>query len=267
MGAHRDEARAVRAIHAALDAGVQLVDTADSYARDEAEFGHNERLIARALRTSAHGHAALVATKAGHTRHGAGWDLDGRPAHLRAACEGSLRRLGVDRIDLLQLHRPDPRTPLEESVGALRDLRDKGKVRWIGLSNVDRDQIRGARRIVEIAAVQNELSPRFPHPLHNGELAACERHGMAFLPWSPFGGVGSADEVGSAAAVRAVAQAHGVSPHRVVLAWLLARSPAIIPIPGVSRPETAVDCARAPDLRLEPGEAAALAAGYAPSGP
>ncbi|HWH14474.1 MAG TPA: aldo/keto reductase [Miltoncostaeaceae bacterium] len=265
-GDDRDEGRSLRTIHAALDAGVQLIDTADSYARDEAEFGHNERLIARALRTSSRGHEAIVATKGGHTRRGADWELDGRPEHLRAACEASLRRLGVERIDLYQFHRPDPRVPFEESIGALRDLRDAGTVRWVGISNVDRDQIRSARRIVEIAAVQNELSPRFPHPLHNGEVAACERDGIAFLPWSPFGGIGNAAGVGSAA-VQGVARARGVSPHRVVLAWLLARSPVMIPIPGVSRPETALDCARAPALRLEPGELAALAAGYAPAGP
>ena len=257
----REEAIAV--VHAALDAGVTLIDTADAYARDEAEFGHNERLIARALRTSAHRRRALVATKGGHTRRGDDWDLDGRPEHLRAACEGSLRRLGVDRIDLYQFHRPDPRVPFEESVGALRDLRDEGKVRWVGISNVDRAQIASACRIVEIAAVQNELSPGFPHPLANGELAACARDGIAFLPWSPFGGIGVAGDLGADRVLRRVADAHGVSPHRVVLAWLLARSPVMIPIPGASRPETALDCAQAPAVRLAEDEVEALAALYA----
>jgi aryl-alcohol dehydrogenase-like predicted oxidoreductase len=264
----RDEARAVRAIHAALEAGVQLIDTADSYALDEAEFGHNERLIARALRTSSRRHEVLVATKGGHTRRGADWGLDGRPGYLRTACEGSLRRLGVDRLDLYQLHRPDPRVPLEESVGALRDLRDEGLIRWVGISNVDAAQIASARRIVEIAAVQNELSPRFPHPLRNGELAACEEAGIAFLPWSPFGGIDEAGGIAAHPTLRGVAEAHGASPHRVVLAWLLARSPVMIPIPGTSRPESAADSARAPLLRLPPEHVDALASLYegAPGG-
>ena len=263
-GNDRDDERSIRAIHAALDAGVQLLDTADAYARDEAEVGHNERLIARALRSSRRRDGALVATKGGHTRRGEEWDLDGRPEHLKAACEASLRRLEIDCVDLYQFHRPDPKVPFEESVGAMRDLQDAGKVRLVGLSNVTAQQIEAARQIVDVASVQNELSPRFSHPLENGELEACERHGIAFLPWSPFGGIGRVAELDERGApLREVAERHGVSSCRVILAWLLGRSPVVIPIPGVSRPASVVDSAQAPTLRLERDDVEAIDALFA----
>jgi aryl-alcohol dehydrogenase-like predicted oxidoreductase len=252
-----DEAAAIRTIHAALDAGVNLIDTADAYALDESEVGHNERLVAKALRGRRDG--VLVATKGGHTRHGTDWALDGSPAHLRAACEASLRALDTDRIDLYQYHRPDPTVPYAESVGALSELRDEGKIRWVGISNANREQIETARAIVELAAVQNELSLDFTSPLAKGEVAICEEHGIAFLPWSPLGGVNDA----TAAArrhnpVKDVGAAHGVSPQRVALAWLLALSPAIVPIPGARRVETITDSIAAAELRLEDAEIAAI---------
>ncbi len=206
-----------------------------------------------------------MATKGGHTRKGPDWDLDGRPEQFKHACEASLQRLNVDCIDLYQFHRPDPKVPFEESVGALRELRHQGKVRHVGISNVDCRQIDAARAIVEIASVQNELSPRFPSPLRNGELELCKRHGIAFLPWSPFGGIPRAGGLRhSSTALTASAERHGVSPYRVVLAWLLARSPVMLPIPGASRPESVTDSAAAPSLRLDPAERTALEALSAP---
>src|SRR3954471_13121980 len=151
-----EEARSIRTIHAALDAGVNLIDTADAYSKDHTDVGHNERLIAKALRGRRDG--VLVATKGGHLRDGQDWPLDGSPEHLKAACEASLKALETDRIDLYQYHRPDPDVPYAETIGAFKELQDEGKVRWIGISNADTDQIEEALGIAEIAAVQNQLS-------------------------------------------------------------------------------------------------------------
>jgi aryl-alcohol dehydrogenase-like predicted oxidoreductase len=249
-----DEARSLRTIHAALDAGVTLIDTADAYCLGESEVGHNERLVAKALASWPGGRdGVLVATKGGHTRPGREWGLDGRPEHLRQACEASLRALGVEAIGLYQLHRPDPKVPFAESVGALAELRAAGKVRMVGLSNVSVDQIELARRIVEVASVQNELSPRFRRS--EGELAWCAAHRIAFLPWSPLGGIGRGGMLGQRhSAFAEVAGRHGVSPQQVALAWELAKAPVVIPIPGARRPETIADSAAAATLRLDADE-------------
>ena len=160
------EERSVRAIHAALDAGVNLIDTADAYCVDESDFGHNERLIAKALHGRRDG--VIVATKGGHTRPGGAWELDGSREHLRAACEASLRALETDRIDLYQYHRPDPKVPYEESIGAIKELQDEGKVRWVGISNASVEQIDLACSIVDVVAVQNQLSLEYTSPLGEG---------------------------------------------------------------------------------------------------
>jgi aryl-alcohol dehydrogenase-like predicted oxidoreductase len=253
-----DEAQSVRTIHAALDAGVTLIDTADAYCIDESEVGHGERLVARAL-TAWPGDRdrVLVATKGGHTREGGEWYLDGRPAHLRQACEASLRALGVEAIGLYQFHRPDPKVPFAESVGAMAELKAAGKVRLVGLSNVSVDQIKQARQLVQVASVQNEFSPRFRRS--EGELAFCAAEGIAFLPWSPLGGIGRGRDLGGRhRAFGEVAEAHGVSAQQVALAWQLAKAPAVIPIPGSSRPETITDSAAAASLRLSDDELARL---------
>ncbi|MFB7933685.1 aldo/keto reductase [Streptomyces sp. NPDC056039] len=263
-----DEKRALATVHAALDAGVTLLDTADSYHLPGAEPGHNERLLARALAT--HGgdtSGVLVATKGGRGRPADGdWTVNGHPRHLKAAAEASRKRLGVEAIGLYQLHKPDPSVPFEESVGALRELLDAGTIRLAGVSNVDADQIRRARAILgdRLVSVQNRYSPavRDSEP----ELRLCAELGLAFLPWSPLGGLSRSSLDGPSrtegadrfAAFDAVAAERGVSPQRVGLAWLLARSPAVIPIPGSSRPETAVDSAAAADLLLGEEEQARL---------
>lgn len=252
------EDQAIRTIHAALDAGIDLIDTADAYAYDGHDTGHNERLIAKALRGRRDG--VLVATKGGHTRRGQAWELDGRPEHIRAACEASLRALDTDRIDLYQFHRPDPEVPYAESIGAFKELRDEGKVRWVGVSNASVEQLDQARGIVEIVSVQNQLAPNFSSPIAKGEVAYAGEHGLAFLPWSPLGGIGRADGTAAVEPVRRAAAAHDVSPQQVVLAWLLALSPVMIPIPGSSRPETTADSARAAELTLSPEEVDAISA-------
>jgi aryl-alcohol dehydrogenase-like predicted oxidoreductase len=251
------EERSIRTIHAALDAGVNLIDTADAYSRDDTDVGHNERLIAQALRGRRDG--VLVATKGGHTRPGGAWALDGSRAHLRAACEASLRALETDRIDLYQYHRPDPKVPYEESIGAIKELQDEGKVRWVGISNANVEQIELACSIVDVVAVQNQLSLEYTSPLAKGEVAACEERGIAFLPWSPLGGIPKAGEAAAAHdPVRAAADAHGVSPQQVALAWLLSLSPVVIPIPGASRPESITDSVQAAELKLTADELAAI---------
>ncbi|MFI1505445.1 aldo/keto reductase [Streptomyces sp. NPDC020597] len=255
-----DEARSLATIHAALDAGVTLIDTADAYHLHADEVGHNETLIAKALASHDRGADVLVATKGGHLRPGDGsWTLDGSPAHLRAACEASLRRLGVEAIGLYQFHRPDPRIPYAESVGAVRELLDEGKIRAAGISNADPAQIREANDILggRLAAVQNQFSPAFRSS--EPELRLCDELGIAFLPWSPLGGISRARELGSSYASFAhVAEEHGVSPQRVCLAWELARSPVVVPIPGASRPETILDSLAATELVLTADELAEL---------
>jgi aryl-alcohol dehydrogenase-like predicted oxidoreductase len=254
-----DEASAIRTIRRALDEGVTLVDTADAYSPDEATFGHNEELVAKALRQASAGDV-LVATKGGHTRRGADWELDGRPEYLRRACESSLRRLGVDQIDLYQHHRPDPAVPYEETMGGLRELLDDGLVTAAGISNADPPKIRLAHTILGdgLVAVQNQFSPAFRSS--QPEIDLCAELGLAFLAWSPLGGMSDAGSLGSRwTAFASVAEKHGVSPQRVCLAWELSLSEAVIPIPGASRPESVGDSVQAAVLELDEDDLAALA--------
>src|SRR5450755_995703 len=244
-----DEDRSIRTIHAALDAGVTLIDTADAYHVNAGEAGHNERLIARALATYGGDTSdVLVATKGGHVRPGDGsWTVDGSPAHLRQAAEASLKALGVDAIGLYQFHRPDPKVPYAESVGTLKELLDEGKIRLAGISNATIDQIDIARKVLgeqNLASVQNQFSPAFRSS--EDELAHCAELGIAFLPFSQLGA--------RHAAFQQVADAHGVSPQQVTLAWMLAKAPVVIPIPGASRPESITDSAQAAVLTLTPAE-------------
>ncbi|MCP2357567.1 aryl-alcohol dehydrogenase-like predicted oxidoreductase [Nonomuraea thailandensis] len=255
-----DEEQSIRTIHAALDAGITLIDTADAYTPSHEDVGHNERLVARALSLWGGNTAAvLVATKGGHTRTPGGWDVDGSPAYLRAACDRSLKALGVDSIGLYQHHRPDPKVPYEETIGALKELHDAGKIQFAGISNADPGQIRLAHDILgeRLVSVQNEYSPRFRSS--EPEIDVCAELGLAFLPWSPLGGIGRTGELRERnSAFIEIADAHGVTPQQVCLAWELARSPVVIPIPGASRPETIVDSAAAASLELSAEELARL---------
>ncbi|MHB1585278.1 MAG: aldo/keto reductase [Acidimicrobiales bacterium] len=259
-----DEARALRTIHASLDAGVTIIDTADAYCLDTAEHGHGERLVAKAL--AGYGgdtSGVLVATKGGHLRPGDGsWRVDGRPEYLKRACEASLAALGVEAIGLYQYHRPDPAVPYADSVGALADLLDEGKIEMAGISNATVAQIDEANRVLSgrLASVQNEFSPRFRSS--EDELAHCEALGIAFIPWSPLGGIGNAEQLEREhPAFADVAAERGVTPQQVCLAWMLAKGSGVIPIPGSSRPETAVASAEAADVELTADEVARLDAG------
>jgi aryl-alcohol dehydrogenase-like predicted oxidoreductase len=250
-----DQRRAVGMVQAALDAGVTLLDTADVYSPALGQ-GYGESVFGRAVRTWGPGRDdVLIATKGGkYWRPDGEVQVDGRPEYLTQACEASLRALGTDVIGLYQFHEPDPAVPFEESIGALADLRAAGKIRQIGISNTGVDLIRRALAVTPLASVQNRLGPG--HPYGRAELDLCQQEGLAFMAYSPLGGLAADGPVGARFA--AVARAHGVSPQQVALAWELSLSPAVIPIPGASRPETILDSVRAATLTLSPSDLATL---------
>ena len=253
------ERQGLEVVRAALDAGVRLIDTADVYCLDDTDIGHNERLVAEALRGWSGEHeAVLVATKGGLTRPGGRWERNGRPEHLRAACERSLRALGVERIGLYQLHAPDPKVPFEESVGALADLRRQGKIRWVGLSNVSAAQVRVAETIVPVASVQNRLNPFFRESLEEGVVRYCEEQGIGFLAYSPVGGGRLNRKLPEHPVLRPMAARLGVSAHALVLAWVLAQAPVVIAIPSARRVAHVLDSVGAGGLELSPDDLAAI---------
>jgi aryl-alcohol dehydrogenase-like predicted oxidoreductase len=221
-----DPGEAKRVLRRAVELGVDMIDTADSYGP-----GVSERLIAEALHPYPEG--LVIATKGGYVRPGPGdWEPDGRPEHLRRACEGSLKRLRLDRIDLYQLHTPDDDVPYAESVGALAELQSEGKIRWIGVSNVSLDHLETARGLVEVVSVQNRFNLK--DRKHEKVLDRCAELGIAFLPWFP---LGAGDLAGGTGALAEIAEAHGATAAQIALAWLLARSPVMLPIPGTSSVE------------------------------
>jgi aryl-alcohol dehydrogenase-like predicted oxidoreductase len=223
FGEPRDPEECRRVLRRAVELGVNFIDTADAYGPEV-----SERLIAEALYPYPPG--LVIATKGGLVRPGPDvWEPDGRPQHLRAACEGSLRRLRVDVIALYQLHRPDPKVPFEESVGALIDLQKEGKIQLIGLSNVTERQVVIARAMASIVSVQNRynLVDRESEPV----IDLCEAQGMAFLPWFPLGTGALARPDGP---LQLAAERHNATPAQIALAWLLRRSPVMLPIPGTS---------------------------------
>ena len=253
------EEQSLRVLRAALDAGVTLIDTADVYCIDQHDIGHNERLIAQALAGWAGDRASVtVATKGGLVRPTGRWDTDARPEQLRAACERSLRALGVDRLDLYQLHAPDPRVPLADSVGELARLREAGKLRWIGLSNVNLLQIRESQGITPITSVQNRLNPFFRESLAGGVVAYCAAQGIGFLAYSPTGGGRLTKTLPAHPVLVPIARRLGVSAHAVVLAWALAQSPGVIVIPSARTVDHALDSVGAADLVLGEDDVAAI---------
>jgi aryl-alcohol dehydrogenase-like predicted oxidoreductase len=253
------EEQGIRVIQAALDAGVTFIDTADVYCLDEHDIGHNERLVAQALRGRPGDRArVIVGTKGGVTRPHGRWETDGSPQHLRAACERSLVALGVERIDLYQLHAPDPRVPFADSVGALADLQSQGKIRWVGLSNVSVPQIREAETIVQVTSVQNRLNPFFREALAEGVVAHCTERGIGFLAYSPTGGGRLNRKLPAHPVLQPMAVRLGTTPHALVLAWVLARSPSVMVIPSARTVEHALDSVSAADLHLSEADLAAL---------
>jgi len=248
-GEPRDPDEARRVLHRAVQLGVNFIDTADSYGPEV-----SERLIAETLRP--YPSDLVIATKGGLLRDGpARWRPDGRPRHLRQALEGSLRRLGLDSVDLYQLHRVDPRVRFEESVGELVRMKDEGKIRHIGLSNVDRGQLRHALAMTEIVSVQNRYS--LADRSSDEVLSACEERGLAFLPWNPLD-VGRLARPGGP--LDGAAAEHSATPGQIALAWLLARSPVVLPIPGTASVAHLEENAAAAAIRLSPREVERLAA-------
>jgi aryl-alcohol dehydrogenase-like predicted oxidoreductase/histidinol phosphatase-like enzyme len=255
----RDETAAVATLHAALDAGVTLLDTADAYCRDQAELGHNERLIARALATWAGDRSRVtVATKGGIVRPDGRWQPDGRARHLTAACEASRRALGVDRIPLYQLHGPDPRVPLATSVRALAGLKRDGLIDAIGLCNVTVGQIEEARRIAEIDSIQVELSLWHDEHFLSGVAGYCLAQGLRLLAYRPLGGRKARARTVVNPVLNAIAARRHATPFEIALAWVADLSPLVVPIPGATRVETAQSCARAARLRLTDDDRAEL---------
>jgi aryl-alcohol dehydrogenase-like predicted oxidoreductase len=249
---HADEpALATRTIGAAIDAGITLLDTALAYT-PAGQADHNERLLHNALAQLRPVNRIIVSTKGGHYRHGDTFGIDGRPQTLVAHCETSLRSLAVERIDLYHLHWPDPAVPIEESVGALAQLRQAGKIDNIGISNVDLQQLCRAARVTTIASVQNRLSVLDQR--HHAVADHCHRTGVAFLAYSPLGGSSHRSPL----PLVDIARDHGVAPEQVALAWLLASHPNVIPVVGASSPRHAAQAAAAIDLDLSASEIEAL---------
>jgi aryl-alcohol dehydrogenase-like predicted oxidoreductase/histidinol phosphatase-like enzyme len=251
----RDEARATEVLHAAFDAGIRLLDTADAYCHSETERGHNERLIARAIATWNGDRSTLrVATKGGMVRPAGRWEHDGRARHLVEACHASRRALGLDRLHLYQLHAPDPRVPLATSVRALASLKRDGLVEVIGLCNVTVGQIQEARRIVEIDSVQVELSVWHEHNVLGGVVPYCLQEGIRLLAYRPLGGAGRRQRTAGDPTLMDIARRHGASPAEIALAWMMDLSDLIVPLPGATRVETAASIARARRIALTDGD-------------
>jgi pyridoxine 4-dehydrogenase len=248
MGRPRDYESALTVLRRAVKLGVNLIDTSDAYGPDV-----NELQIAEALHP--YPDDLVIATKGGLLRDArAAWNRDGRPEHLRAACEGSLRRLRLDRIDLYQLHAPDRRVPIEDSVGELARLREEGKIRHVGLSNVSGEELARARAVVPIVSVQNRYS--LSDRLSEDVLEACERDGLGFLPWFPLAAGGLA----RSSRLARVAERHRASPVQIAIAWLLRRSPVMLPIPGTSSLDHLEENVAAARIELSEEDLAALAA-------
>jgi pyridoxine 4-dehydrogenase len=242
--ADREESK--RVLRRALERGINFIDTADSYGPEV-----SERLIAETLYP--YPEELVIATKGGLLRPGPGqWDPDGRPEHLRAACEGSLRRLRVEQIDLYQLHRPDPKVPYEESVGALVELKNEGKIRHIGLSNVTTEHVERAQKLTPIVSVQNRYSAF--ERASELVLEYCSGEGIAFLPWRPVEG----GTLAAAGVVAEIARRNRATPAQIALAWLLAHSPVMLPIPGTSKVSHLEENLGAVALELAPAELAEI---------
>lgn len=249
----------LRVIHAALDAGMTLIDTADVYCLDQRDIGHNERLVARALGTwGGNRDQVVVATKGGLIRPDGRWERDARPERLRRACERSLQALGVDRIDLYQLHAPDHQVPFEESVGALFDLVREGKVARVGLSNVSVAEIKAAEALGPVTSVQNRLNPFFREALDTGVVAYCASRGIGFLAYSPTGGGRLTRKLPTHPVLQRLSTELGFSPHALVLAWALAQGSTVLVIPSARSESHVRDSATAGSIALSDADLRAI---------
>ncbi|MBI4500548.1 MAG: aldo/keto reductase [Gemmatimonadetes bacterium] len=259
------EEQGIRAIHAALDSGATLIDTADVYCLDDGDIGHNERLIAKALKLwSGPRDHIVIATKGGLTRPAGQWHRKADPAHLRQACDCSLEALGVERIDLYQLHAPDSNVPFTDSVGTLAELQRQGKVRWLGLSNVSVKEIEKAGKIIDVVTVQNRLNPFFREALKREMLVGpsvvehCTGKGIGFLAYSPVGGGRLNKKLPGHPVLEPIAKRYGASAHAVAIAWVRAKGSTVIPIPAGRDPQHVRDSMSAADIDLTPDDIEAI---------
>lgn len=248
------EEQGLAIIQQAVDLGVTLIDTADSYCLDETDKHHNERLIAKALATHPQGGDVYVATKGGLLRPQGDWIVHGDPEHIHKTIRESYDALGGKApIFLWQLHAPDDNYPIEDSLAPVKDAVDTGLIRFVGLSNVSVEEIERARKVVDVVSIQNKYNPWHRQPEVDGVLDYCNREGLTFLPWSPLGGCYRVKHLPSIKPIADLANQLDVSPMRLVLAWLMSKSPRILPIPGATRLESLQDSCAATELLL--GEA------------
>jgi len=247
-----DEAQSIAVIHRALDLGVTLIDTADSYCKDEADKHHNERLIAKALKEYQGNVNVTIATKGGLMRPNGDWTRNGSPEHLKETIRTSFEALGGEKpIDVWQYHAPDPQYSIEES---LKPAVESGLIRFVGVSNFSVEQIKRAREVVNIVSVQNQYNPWHRQPEFDGVLEYCEVEKLTFLPWSPLGGSRRASKLGDINAITSLAKDKGVSVYAIVLAWVRAKSPCIVPIPGASKVSSIEDSVKSVQVKLSPEE-------------
>lgn len=254
------EEQALEVIARAVESGVDLIDTADAYCLDEHDFGHNERLIRKALDAIGDKGEVTVATKVGSLRPGGAWTRCGRPEHIKNACEDSLKRLGVDTITLYQLHAPDENVPIEDSVGAMRDLQEAGKVAHLGMSNFDLDQLERAQREARIESLQNQCNPWTRGDVDSGLVERCREMDVTYIAWYPVGGEIGHRACASHPVLKALSTKYGASPYQLLLAWLLGLGDHVLPIPGATRPTSIQDSARAADLEVEAADLEAIGA-------
>jgi aryl-alcohol dehydrogenase-like predicted oxidoreductase len=250
------ESEAIKVIHRALDLGVTLIDTADSYCQDESDKHHNERLIAQALQQYKGDISQItVATKGGLMRPNGSWTRNGNPEHLRQTIRVSFETLGGEKpIDVWQYHAPDPEYSIEESLAPAKEAVAQGMIRFVGVSNFSLEQIKRARDVVEIVSVQNQYNPWYRQPESDGVLEYCEQEKLTFFPWSPLGGSRRVSKLEEIDAIAQLAQEKGVSVYQIVLAWLRAKSDAIVPIPGASKISSIEDSLKAVQVQLSETE-------------
>jgi aryl-alcohol dehydrogenase-like predicted oxidoreductase len=250
------ESEAIAVIHKALDLGVTLIDTADSYCRDESDKHHNERLIATALQNySGDTSQVKIATKGGLMRPNGSWTRNGNPNHLRETIRQSYEALGGTKaIDVWQYHSPDPDYSIAEALAPAKEAQEAGLINYVGVSNFSVEQIKQAQEVVEIVSVQNQYSPWNRQPEFDGVLEYCEAQNLTFFPWSPLGGSRRVSNLQDIPAIANLAEEKGVSVYQIVLGWLLAKSPCIVPIPGASKVSSIENSAGAVEVKLSPEE-------------
>lgn len=257
------ESQAIEVIHRALDLGVTLIDTADSYCKDESDKHHNERLIGKALKQyNGDTSNVIVATKGGLMRPNGDWTRNGNPDHLRETIKVSFESLGGNKpIDIWQYHAPDPNYTIAESLTPAKEAVEAGLIRFVGVSNFSVEQIKQARDVVDIVSVQNQYNPWSRQPESDGVLAYCEQEKLTFLPWSPLGGSSRVSRLQDIPVISKLAQEKGASVYSIVLAWLRAKSPIIVPIPGASKVASIEDSVRSLEVTLSNEEVSKIDSG------